>query len=80
MSLRPIEIDPLTVKSKSGNSSLAASLAEYMDAPASFIRYTSIAESLGNMLLINCSVSLPAVPLPIAMASISCLRMRLSMR
>ena len=70
MSLRPIETAPRTVMSLSGNSSRATSLAEYIDAPLSFtITIGRLAGSPRD--LAKASVSRPAVPLPMAIASIS---------
>ena len=70
MSLLPMDTAPLTVMSLSGNSSRATSPAEYIEAPLSFTMTTGMeAGRLSD--LMKASVSRPAVPFPIATASIS---------
>ena len=70
--LLPIEIALLSSTCKSGNSDIANLLAEYTEAPASLtIIYST---SLGLYFMtsaINLSDSLDAVPLPMAITSIS---------
>ena len=68
MSLRPIDTAPRTVTSLSGNSSRATLDAEYTEAPSSLTLYIlMLSDSPAD--LMKASVSRPAVPLPMAMAS-----------
>ncbi len=70
-------IAPRAVRSRSGNSSIATSLAEYTLAPASLTRtLTGLGSSCPRTSATKLSVSRPAVPLPMATSSTWCFRIR----